>query len=194
MRRLIPTKTVAAIGGALVIGSATLVTKWIDFEGTRYPVYLDIGGVPTVCEGHTGPDVKLGDVWTPEQCNAVLAKNVDKFSQGVLGCVKVALTQNEFDAFVLFAANVGLHGFCNQSRAIRELNAGRKAEACNALAYNDKGQPAWSYVGKRFVPGLHRRRLEERALCLTPTPKPEIQPGPSVPVPEGPMDIAEGLA
>jgi GH24 family phage-related lysozyme (muramidase) len=52
------------------------------------------------------------------------------------------------------------------------INAGRIADGCKALAWAPDGKtPVWAYVTdaqgrKRFVQGLHNRRLAEMKLCL----------------------------
>jgi GH24 family phage-related lysozyme (muramidase) len=52
------------------------------------------------------------------------------------------------------------------------INAGRIADGCRALAWAPDGKtPVWAYVTdtqgrKRFVQGLHNRRLAEMELCL----------------------------
>ena len=38
--------------------------KLKEFEGLRTKTYYDAAGVPTIGYGHTGPDVRLGDVIT----------------------------------------------------------------------------------------------------------------------------------
>ena len=37
-------------------------------EGLRQTVYKDQGGVPTVCSGVTGANIKMGMTFTAEQC------------------------------------------------------------------------------------------------------------------------------
>jgi lysozyme len=97
-------------------------------EGRRNKVYLDSVGVPTVGFGHTGPDVRMGDVWTDEQVEAAFAKDLERFERAVNEAVKVPIPQHAFDALVSFAYNVGVTAFKN-STLVRVLNAGDTAGA-----------------------------------------------------------------
>lgn len=80
-------------------------------EGVRLQAYPDpnTGGEPwTIGVGHTGPEVRPGLVWTPDEVTAALEKDLERFEAAVAGGVFVALTQNQFDALVSFAFNVGI--------------------------------------------------------------------------------------
>jgi lysozyme len=145
--------------------SSALIASASVWEGTRYYAYLDLGGVPTVCQGHTGNGITFGRKYSAEECSAFLRTDLIKHSSGVLECINKPLKENEFNAFVLFAYNVGVSGACN-SRAFREFNAGNTETACRAMAYSPKGDPAWSYVDGKFTQGLHNRRLYEMRMCL----------------------------
>lgn len=60
-----------ALGAAA--GVITLAAGLIaHFEGLRLQTYADVLDVPTVCYGHTGPDVKFGDSRTPDECMKLL--------------------------------------------------------------------------------------------------------------------------
>lgn len=138
--------------------SAALLTATATFEGTKYVPYEDIVGVLTVCQGYTGKDIVRGKQYTPEQCSAYLKKELQVHANGVLKCVTVPLTPYEYDAYTMFTYNVGVQGFCRSS-LLRQLNAGNHKQACEGLT-------AWSYAGGKFVPGLYRRRMYERQMCL----------------------------
>ncbi len=45
-------------------------------EACRFHAFQDSGGVWTIGYGHTGPDVYEGLVWTQEQCDAALRKDL----------------------------------------------------------------------------------------------------------------------
>lgn len=150
---------VGAISSALIASASV-------WEGTRYYAYKDLAGVPTVCQGHTGSGITFGRKYTPEECSAFLKADLKKHADGVLACINKPLKENEFNAFVLFAYNVGVSGACS-SRAFSQFNLGNTEAACRALAYSPKGVPVWSYVnGTEFVQGLHNRRLYEMKMCL----------------------------
>ena len=64
-------KKAAAAGVAAVLAAAAAIVK--PWEGVEPTVYADIVGVPTVCYGHTGPDVKLGQPRrTMAECDRLL--------------------------------------------------------------------------------------------------------------------------
>lgn len=135
-------------------------------EGTKYYAYKDIAGVPTVCQGHTGKDVVFGKKYSPEECKTFLEKDMSKAGNGILECVQRPLAVNQYNAFTLFALNVGVAGACG-SRAVREFNKGNVTIACDAIAHKPSGEPTWSFVnGTTYSQGLYNRRLYERKMCL----------------------------
>ena len=145
--------------------SSVLVGGAMLWEGVSYKPYVDIAGVLTVCHGYTGGDITQR-TYTAEECRTLLEKELYTHSKKILECINVPLTQNEFDAYSLFAYNVGVKGFCSSS-ALRLLNQDKRKEACNAIAYTPNGNPNWSYVNGKFVQGLHNRRKYERNICLS---------------------------
>ena len=148
--------------------SASLLSAVALWEGTKYVAYLDIGGVPTVCQGYTskpGDLVVFGKVYTKEECTVYTSDELRKTRIGVHACIDKPTKPNEFDSFTLMAYNVGVKGFCG-SRAVRLFNAGDTVGACTAMAYGPKGEPVWSFVNKKFVQGLFNRRKYEMNMCL----------------------------
>jgi lysozyme len=116
------------------------------------------GGDPwTIGWGSTGPDIKPGTVWTQAQCDARLASHVDDFAAGVAKAVGAAPTsQNQFDALVSFAYNVGL-GNLNSSTLLKKHKAGDFAGAAAEF-------PKWNKASGKVLPGLVKRRAAEAAL------------------------------
>lgn len=145
--------------------SSVLIGGAILWEGTRYKPYEDIVGVLTVCHGYTGKDIVRGKKYSPQECQSFLEKELYIHAKGILECINVELKQEEFDAYTLFAYNVGVAGAC-KSNAFKALNANKRMEACRLMAFAPNGAPVWSYAGGKFVQGLHNRRLFERSLCL----------------------------
>ena len=141
---------VGSMSAALVSGAVLLegdYNKYLD-------PYKDIGGIPTVCSGHTGKDVVMGQKWTPEMCKAVLIKDLNKAGYGLLECVNVPLDINQFNALALFALNIGVPSFCKSNTVLKPLNQGRYEEAA-------KGMYKWVYVGGIYSKGLYNRRVKE---------------------------------
>lgn len=156
--------TLAAV--ATVVGAAGL-SMVKEHEGLRTRAYLDPVGIPTICYGHTGPEVKLGMVWSKERCEAVLLEDLRKHDAAMHRCVKVPLTQGQHDATLSIFFNVGSPKMC-KSTLVRKLNAGDYRGA--AIEF-----PKWkngTVNGKlTALPGLVKRRAHEQALFLSPTPK-----------------------
>lgn len=151
---------------ATAVVAALLVTLPADEGGVHNGFskpYTDIAGVKTVCYGHTGKDIE-NRVYTKAECEAILAKDIEKHLAQVTKCLNKEIPTSMLIGFTSFDFNTG--GFCI-SRALREAKANNYREACNAMAHNPSGRPAWSYVnGDKFVQGLYNRRLRERKECL----------------------------
>lgn len=135
----------------------------IPFEGLYTHAYHDklAHGLPTVCYGMTSSDrpVKMGDVYTPEQCRAFLEEDLVKYHDQIFPCVKVKLSDHEWGALTDAAYNVGSRAIC-RSTAVRRFNAGDHASACAALA-------RFNIANGQVVKGLVRRRSAEIDACTT---------------------------
>lgn len=150
------------IGSSLTIAGAALLAFVSTWEGSETVAYADLlaHGLPTVCNGHTGPDVKVGDVWSKERCDAILRKDVAQHGQGLLACVTVPLNQNQYDALTAWSYNIGVGAACG-STLVKLLNQGQYTNACNQLL-------RWNRASGVVVRGLDNRRKAERSLCLKP--------------------------
>ena len=146
-------KLIAAIGTGAVALAVPLVAK---YEGTVLRSYRDPIGIVTACTGHTGPELKMGQTYTRQQCEEMLYKDLTQHADA-LSCVRVLLTDGQRAAFVSFAFNVGNDAFC-RSTLVRKANAGDIDGACAELS-------RWTYAGGKQLPGLIKRRAAERQLC-----------------------------
>lgn len=147
-------------GLTAIVGAAASIALLLytpSFEGTELKTYRDLGGVLTYCTGAT-ENAAWGATYTPEQCRAQLDRDLARHAEGVMGCVRVPLTDGQKVAFVDAAYNIGVSAFCGSSMA-RRANAGDMRGACDALLM-------WDKVGGKPVRGLTRRRQAERELCL----------------------------
>jgi len=129
------------------------------FEGCQLVGYLDVGGVPTIGYGTTGSDVYEGMHITAEEAEKRLVEGVKKFTHGVLDLVTVPLAQNQLDALVSFAYNVGL-GALEHSTLLKLLNKGAD------LTVVSNEFLRWNKVMGVPFEGLTRRRQAEQQLFL----------------------------
>lgn len=100
-------------------------------EGKRNAAYLDSKGIVTIGVGHVSPDVKLGDVWTDEQVETALRKDLAWVEAAINRGVKNTIMQYEFDALASFTFNVGQGAFAS-STLLRLLNAGEPVDTVAA--------------------------------------------------------------
>jgi lysozyme len=130
------------------------------FESCKLQAYPDPGskdGNPwTIGWGHTGKEVVKGLVWTQEQADAALEKGSEKFSTATDGLVRAPINQNQFDALVCLAYNIGTAAL-SSSTLLKMLNSGDfEGAAAQFLRWNKND-------GKVML-GLARRRLAEKYL------------------------------
>jgi len=139
--------------------SATALVAIVLHEGYKGEAYIPVAGdVPTIGFGTTG-GVKIGDKTTPTKALQVAMKDVQTFEGALKECVKVPLSQNEYDAYVSLSYNIGSNAFC-KSTLVKKLNQQQYIEACVEILKWDKFQ------GKPLA-GLTKRRQEEYKKCLS---------------------------
>lgn len=126
-----------------------------EFEGFRNNAYQDSAGVWTIGYGHTltaRPGMRI----SRSEGERLLRQDLVRFEKGVRDRVHVPLTQNQFDALVSFAFNVGVGAF-SKSTLLRLLNQGDYNGAKNEFR-------RWVHAGGRRLQGLVRRRDREAQL------------------------------
>ena len=145
----------AILAGALAAAGATayFVAPW---EGRSLVPYRDIVGVWTWCDGETSGIRK--ELYTPDECDALLTNSIAKHLRGLAKCVHVPLKQNEWIALGSWVYNVGETAAC-KSTLVRKINAGQPF--CAELL-------KWDRAGGKKVRGLTRRREAEYKVCMTP--------------------------
>lgn len=134
-----------------------MIKQFEGFCGTAYKC-VSTEEYYTIGYGHYSKDVKKGQKITKDDAEKLLLKDIAKFEKHVNSYDdKYKWSQNEFDALVSFAFNVG---------SIKQLTADgsrSKAEiASKILSYNKSGG--------RVLPGLSNRRKNEQMLFLTKVP------------------------
>lgn len=112
--------------------------------------------IPTIGYGCT-KGVKMGDVWTAEQAEQALIRELTGHAERVTRLVTITLNANERDALISFDYNCG--GLTGNT--LKAINSGDRQKAAAALR-------TWNKFGGKVCDGLVRRRAAEVALFLTP--------------------------
>lgn len=130
-----------------------------EFEGFSAKPYLCSAKVPTIGYGNTyypnGTKVTMLDKEiTKVQAFEMFKHIADKFASKVSKLVTSPLNQNQFNALVSLAYNIGIAAFTN-STLLKKVNTN----------HNDKSIELefkkWNKVNKKEVAGLTRRRNYE---------------------------------
>ena len=126
------------------------------FEGCRLKAYKPVKTEKyyTIGYGHYGADVGQNMIITQYQAELFLLKDIARFCAAVNKYDNIYhWTQNEFDALVSFAFNIG-----NIDQLTAKGTRTKAVIADKILAYNKSG--------KKVLPGLVRRRITERNLFV----------------------------
>lgn len=128
------------------------------FEGFRDTPYICPGGMLTIGYGNV---IKEGEYTkiTKDQAEALLRSTVSSFERTIQKQVKVPLTQNQYDALISFAYNVGSGAF-SDSTLLKLLNNKNYNAAAEEFL-------KWTKSNGKILRGLQRRREEEKELFLS---------------------------
>ena len=137
--------------------AATQIVK--EFESLRLDAYRCPAGVWTIGWGHT-EGVRAGMRITEELAEEFLRRDLVRVESGLGKVIGVALTQGQHDALVSLCFN--LRGGAERlpsiaPRLVAKINGGDFAGAADEFLDIDRADG-------RVMPGLVRRRAEERAL------------------------------
>lgn len=120
-------------------------------EGLRTQTYRDTAGFPTIGYGHKLlPGESFPNGVTVEQARSILAQDVAEAEAAVNAAMDPSCNQNQFDALVDFAFNLG-------PTALRTMLHHGWAQVPVQI-------PAWHFAGGVSNPGLVTRRAREVAL------------------------------
>ena len=136
-----------------------------EFEGLSLKPYKCSAGVPTIGYGSTyyenGIKVQMSDAPITGARAEILLKNVaDRFAQKVANLIKKPITQNQFNALVSFAFNVG-SGALASSTLLKLVNENPN----NAMI--SKEFLKWNKANGKTIQGLTNRRIKESALYFS---------------------------
>lgn len=137
--------------------AADFIEQW---EGFKETAYRCPAGVLTIGFGHTGPDVKEGDVITYREAYDLLVKDLKRYASGMAFWVNVNVTEGQFIALLSLAYNIGVDGVVHKcTKLMRAVNEGNEEEAARQFLDVNK-------AGGKVLPGLTRRRQAEAKLFL----------------------------
>ena len=145
-------------------------------EGVRVKPYRCPAGLHTIGVGHVlyPEQAKLPmaerlkmplqiehfRIFSMEEVDAFLAQDLARFERGVARyCPPALASQGIFDALVSFSFNVGL-GNLQRSGLRMKTNRGEFIDAADEFL-------KWTKAAGRVLPGLVKRRNDERALYLS---------------------------
>lgn len=148
------------------------------FEGYRQTSAQLPDGRWTIGYGHT-LTARPGATVSEKDAEALLLYDLISVAHSVNEHTYTPLTQNQFDALVCFAFNIGLENFL-RSGVLRRINEGSLLQAACAMEMWRKAD----FEGERIViDALVRRRSAEKTLFLTPAngewvpaPSPVLRP------------------
>ncbi|HDL7337895.1 TPA: lysozyme [Yersinia enterocolitica] len=147
----------SSCGGALAI-AISLLGGNDGFKGRVYYPYHDVGGILTVCDGHTGENIQPNKYYTDDECNYLLQQDLLWVKHIVDNTVTYPLNDYQRAALYSFTYNIGPQQFIH-STLLKKLNNNDLIGACNELQ-------RWVYAGGKRWKGLVSRREIERELCL----------------------------
>ena len=158
------------LGGALAVTGAFLVAPSETPGGVAtLQTYLDTGGIPTNCYGHTGPDVKLGQKLTEEQCIASFAADLLKHDKQLRSVARGKFISNwEYAAMLDFTYNKGVRNLASSTMLVY-FNRGEHDKVCDELL-------KWVYGKNRqgekvVIKGLVNRASNEWKWCMGQVPQ-----------------------
>jgi lysozyme len=153
-------KMTVATGGIVTLALSIAIPQIQKFEGLRHTTYPDIGGVLSICNGHTGPDVRVNTYYTTDQCYQITERDAQKAASAIVK-ITPGLVDRPYTlaSAISFSYNVGV-GTYEHSSVAREFNAGNFTQGCQDLL-------KYTYVKGKYSQGLANRRDAEYKICMT---------------------------
>lgn len=168
--RLYKALIAAGLTGSLAVTGAFLTAPSETPGGVpTLKTYLDTGNVATNCYGHTGPDVKLGQKLTEEQCVASFAADLLKHDKQLRSVAKGKFQSDwEYGAMLDFTYNKGVGNLASSTMLVY-FNRGEHDKVCDELlkwvyGKNKQGE-------KVVIKGLVNRASNEWKWCMGQVPQ-----------------------
>lgn len=164
MKTIIPTEAqkkwlAALLAAGLGISAAVSgVFLTAPSEGYRSIPYRDVGGVLTVCRGHTGPDIIEFKKYSRQECDDLHVKDLIIAQNTVAKLIHVPLNTYQRAALIDFTFNLGETNLRN-STMVKLFNEGKYQEGCNQLV-------RWNRSNGYILNGLVARRDTELKFCV----------------------------
>lgn len=131
------------------------------FEGLKLNAYKDSAGIPTIGYGNItyidGTKVKMGDKINQENADKTFQYYADKFANQVDAVVTATVNQNQFNALVSLAYNIGIGAF-SKSTLLKKVNS----NSCDTSIKTEFMK--WVNAGGKKIQGLVNRRAKEAEL------------------------------
>ena len=127
--------------------------------GVGHVLYPEQGKLPMDQRDSFAMKIEDFRIFSMEEVNAILRRDLDRFERGVEKFCPVPLTQGMFDGLVSFSFNVGL-GTLQRSTLRQKLLRGDKEGAAEELL-------KYCMAGGKILKGLQNRRIDERAMFLS---------------------------
>jgi lysozyme len=127
--------------------------------GVGHVLYPDQGRLPLDQRDAFPLAPEDNRTFSKAEVDGLLASDLQRFEVGVARLFPMVLTQNQNDALVSFAFNLGLGGL-QRSTLRQKVLRGEIEEAANEFLKFVRG-------GGKILPGLVKRRNDERALFLS---------------------------
>ena len=130
--------------------------------GVGHVLYPEQARMPLAERANVPLRIEDFRIFGDDEINDILRKDLMRFEQGVARLCPAALdSQGRFDALVSFSFNVGL-GALQRSTLRSKTNRRDFSEAADEFF-------KWTKVNGKELPGLVRRRRDERAMYLSTT-------------------------
>jgi lysozyme len=168
MATTIKARFVALVGLPVAMALATLIPR---DEGMVLKTYRDPVGILTSCMGHTGPELKLGQTYTREQCDQQMFADLLKHTDPVVQCMGTTVWNRtppyQRVAIVDFAYNKGVTAFCTSTYKAKLV--ARDPLACQEpLRWTNvtlSGRKVSCYVRSNNCYGLVLRAERNQRMC-----------------------------